>query len=81
MTPELLLARRAAVGLAAQVAQGNEDEFTLLMKFYVTDARELGITQGPALALLAQTAIGLAVLAHKADVEWFQGVATELAVE
>ena len=78
---EVLLARRAAVGMAAQVAQGNAEEFALLMRMYVEDAAALGVPQGAALGLLANVSIGLAVLAHGSDVEWFQNTAIVLAVD
>jgi hypothetical protein len=78
---DVMLARRAACGLAAQVAQGNAEEFSLLMRLYVEEAAEAGVPQGPALGLLANVAIGLAVLAHDSDVEWFQETAMTLAVE
>ena len=77
--PEVAVARRAAVGMAAQVAQGNHDEYKLMMHMYLLDCAALGIPQGPALGLLANVAIGLAVFAHDSDVEWFQSTAITLA--
>lgn len=75
------IARRAAVGMAAHVAQGNAEEYQLMMRMYLAECDDLGIPQGPALGLLANVAIGLAVLAHDHDAEWFQSTAIKLAVD
>lgn len=81
MNEEILLARRSAVGMAAQVAQGNAEEFALLMNIYLQDAIGLGLPKGTALGLLANVSIGLAVQAHSSDVDWFYKAARSLAVE
>jgi hypothetical protein len=67
--------------MAAQVAQGNLGEYDLLMRMYLEDAEKVGLPQGPAFALLANVAIGLAVLAHGSDAQWFQTTARLLAVQ
>lgn len=77
----VLAARRAAVGMAAHVAQGNTEEYKLMMRMYLEECAELGIPQGPAFGILANVAIGLAVSAHDHDVDWFQSTAINLAVD
>jgi hypothetical protein len=72
-------ARRTAVGMAAQVAQGNADEFDLLLRGYLDDAfmRRCALS---ALVALATSAVSLAVFASGNDTEYFTRLAERMVV-
>ena len=84
--PVRVLARRTAVGMCAQIAEGREPEATMLQRDYITQAGLLGTTPCQAAMMLAHAAIGVAVAASTderelAGAEWFRTVASNLAVQ
>lgn len=69
--------RRTAVGMAAQVAQGNVDEFDLLLRGYVNDTCDVECRVA-ALMMLASSAVSLAVFASGNDPEFFTRMAERM---
>jgi len=83
--PVRVLARRTAVGMCAQIAEGREPEATLLQRDYIVQAGLLGASPCHAAMMLAHAALGVAVAASTDDrelagAEWFRTVAGNLAV-
>lgn len=75
--------RRTAVGMAAQFARRNEDEFDLLLSNYIEDACDGGRTcecRLVALIELASSAVQLAVFTSRDNAEFFTRLAEEMAV-
>jgi len=82
MTEELAsIARKTAVGMAAQVAAGNSREADLLLTMYLKDAHQEGII--PPLALMAMvktlTSMAVAVLGDDAA-DRFSELASNMTV-
>ena len=69
--------RRTAVGMAAQVAKGNTDEFDLLLRGYVNDTCDVECRVA-ALMMLASSAVSLAVFASGNDPEFFTRMAERM---
>jgi transposase len=83
--PIRVLARRTAVGMCAQIAEGREAEATMLQRSFIDEAALIGVPVCHALMALAHAAIGVAVAAstddrEEAGAEWFRTVAGNLAV-
>lgn len=55
------LARRTAVGMAAQVASGNDDEANLLLHLYLKETHAAGVMIPVALVALVKTLISMGV--------------------
>ena len=74
--------RRTAIGMAAQLARGNVDEYDLLFSGYVNDACDDacgGNCRVVALVALATSAVSLAVFASGNSPEFFTRVAERMA--
>jgi len=83
--PVRVLARRTAVGMCAQIAEGREPEASMLQRDYIVQAGLLGASPCQAAMMLAHAAIGVAVAAStderdETGAEWFRVVAGNLAV-
>ena len=75
------MARRTAVGMCAQIAQGRDDEANELMAGFFSEATEAGYTLVQGLVALVRMLTALAVAASENDSEWFLDLAQRLAVK
>lgn len=75
------MARRAAVGMCAQVSQGRDGEANQVMSAYLQDCVDEGYSLPEALIAIARMTVSVAVSAAGDEgPEWFSHVARDLAV-
>lgn len=75
------LARRTAVGMAAQLAAGNDDEANLLLHLYLRETHAAGVMLPVALVSLVKTLTSMSVaVAGDEAVETFARMASTIVM-